>query len=99
MYHFNKKQKIILGIIITVIVGFICYYVYAGEDSQIQVENNLEIQKEESIEETYREDTIFVHISGAVKKEGLIELKAESRISDAIDKARRIKGRSFYRRY
>lgn len=87
MYNFSKKQKIILGIIIAIIVGFVCYYVYAREEVDISssdLENNLEnnIEKQE-----FSDDTILVHISGAVNKEGMVELKINSRISDAIDKA------------
>lgn len=99
MYHLNKKQKIILGILTAVVAGFICYYVYAKEDNQstqIELENNLKIQ-EETEEEGYGDDTILVHVSGAVNEEGVVELKVDSRISDAIDKARRSKRRCLYR--
>lgn len=91
MYHFNKKQKIILAILVAIVAGFICYYVYAKEDgssTQLDLENNLQIQvKEQEEEETYSDDRILVHVSGAVNKEGIVELKIDSRISDAIDKA------------
>lgn len=93
MYNFNKKQKIILGILTAIVAGFICYYVYAKEDNNdtlLALENNLEIQSEEKEEqEKYSDDIILVHISGAVNKEGIVELKIDSRISDAIEKARR----------
>lgn len=100
MYNFNQKQKIILAILIAIVVGFIFYYVYAKEDNQsiqIELENNLKIQKEETEEEGYSDDTILVHVSGAVNKEGVVELKVDSRISDAIDKARRGKRRCLYK--
>lgn len=48
MYNFSKKQKIILGIIIAIIVGFICYYVYAREEvdvSSTNLENNIETRR------------------------------------------------------
>lgn len=103
MYNFNKKQKIVLAILTTIIAGCILYYVYVKDDSnntQIELENNLDIENEVTEEqEVYSDDTIFVHISGAVNKEGLVELKVNSRISDAIDKARRSKGRCLYERY
>lgn len=89
MYNFNKRQKIILGIIIAIIVGFICYYVYAREEENgttIELENDIETQ-EETRKEEYSDDRILVHISGAVNKEGIVELKVNSRISDAIDQA------------
>lgn len=93
MYNFNKKQKVILGIIITIIIGFICYYVYAKEenDESIDLETNIETQGESQKEEKEVDDNILVHISGAVHQEGIVELKANSRISDAIEKAGGIK--------
>ena len=103
MYNFNKKQKIILGIITAIVAGFICYYVYAKEENdytQLALENNLEIQSEEIEEqEGYSDDRILVHVSGAVNKEGVVELKIDSRISDAIEKARRNTRRCLHRGY
>lgn len=102
MYHFNKKQKIILGVLIAIIGGFIYYYVYAREDndsSQINLENDIEIQEKKEEEEEYSDDRIFIHVSGAVNKEGIIELRIDSRVADAIDKARRHKRRCKCERY
>lgn len=94
MYNFNKKQKIILAILTAVVAGFICYYVYAKEekDTSLEWDNKLPIQNQE-IEKGYSDNRILVHISGAVNREGVVELKVDSRISDAIDKARRINTR------
>lgn len=93
MYNFDKKQKIILGILVAIVVGFVCYYVYAKEDesnTQIESENSLEVQDEDiEGQEGYSDDVILIHVSGAVNQEGVVELKANGRISDAIDKARR----------
>jgi len=89
MYNLNKKQKIILGILIAIVAGFICYYVYAKDNQDIttqELENNIQTNETET-EEEFSDDTIFVHVSGAVNKEGLVELKTNSRISDAIEKA------------
>lgn len=93
MYNFNKKQKIILGILLAIVAGFICYYVYAKDEnnSALEVEENLEVQEEEKEEETYSDDVILVHVSGAVNNEGVVELKAHSRVSDAIEKAGGVK--------
>ena len=94
MYNFDKKQKIIIGIIVVVIVGFIFYYVYAKDmGNNTLIENNLEIENTETneVEEYYSDEFILVHVSGAVNKEGIVELKINSRISDAIDKARGLK--------
>lgn len=89
MYNFNKKQKIILGILIAIVAGFICYYVYAKEEKDAPLEKSydLSIQNQET-EKEYSDDKILVHISGAVNREGVVELKVDSRVSDAIDKAR-----------
>lgn len=100
MYNFNKKQKVILGILTAIVAGFIFYYVYAKEEDNMQIEENLEIQNEEIEEqEVYSDDRILVHVSGAVNKEGVVELKVDSRISDAIEKARRSARRCLYGGY
>lgn len=95
MYNLNKKQKIILGILGAIVAGFVCYYVYAKDEGNntINLENDLETQEEvtEQEKEGYSDDRILVHISGAVNKEGIVELKIGSRIADAIDKAGGIK--------
>jgi len=92
MYQFNKKQKIILGVITAIIAGFICYYVYAKEDNTMsnqELENNIETKEEEAEKEgRYSDEVIFVHVSGAVVKEGVVELKVNSRMEEAIAKAR-----------
>ncbi|MCI8383586.1 MAG: hypothetical protein HFJ33_01745 [Clostridia bacterium] len=96
MYNFNKKQKIILGILITIVIAFICYYVYAKEEesmTEFDLQDNMEASEIQSNEETkqqeekYSDDRIVIHVSGAVNKEGIVELKVNSRISDAIDQA------------
>lgn len=102
MYNFSQKQKIILGILTAVVAGFICYYVYAKEDNhstQLELENNLDIQDKETKEEEYSDDRILVHVSGAVNEEGVVELKVDSRILDAIDKARGSERGCLYRGY
>lgn len=101
MYQFDKKQKIILGILTVIVIGFICYYVYAkGDNADIQeLDDSLQVQNEETKEEKYSDDIILVHVSGAVNQEGVVELKVNSRISDAIEKARRSKRRCLYKRY
>lgn len=102
MYNFNQKQKIILGILVAIVAGFICYYVYAKEDesnTQLESMSSLEVQDEETEQqEGFSDDVILVHISGAVNQEGVVELKPNSRISDAIDQARRSERRCVYRR-
>lgn len=91
MYEFNKKQKIIIVVIVSVIIiAFLCY-IYTKDKStfisseELEVENITEKETEEVKEEESQK--IIVHVSGAVNKEGIVELETDSRISDAIDKA------------
>ena len=91
MNNLNKKQKIIL-IIIIILCIFI--YIYTKKDKEIKEETNLAIEQttnEKNEEEKKEKTSIFVHISGAVNKEGVVELEENSRISDAIEKAGGIK--------
>ena len=51
MDSLEKKQKIILGIMIAIVVGFIGYYVYAKEDQkQLQEEEEFLLQPTETKE-------------------------------------------------
>lgn len=84
--NLNKKQKIILLIILFIIGGAVIYYTYSNEKNtneeglqNLQIENNVESEEKQEI--------IKVHISGAVRQEGVIELPANARIGDAIEKA------------
>lgn len=97
MSNFNKKQKMILGILGTIVAGFICYYVYAKDEGSntLEVEENLEIQEHEEKEESYSDDFILVHVSGAVNNEQIVELKVGSRVSDAIEKAGGLKEEAY----
>lgn len=91
----NKKQKIILIIVAIIVMVGIGYYIYVKDN--VNVENdkeNLEIEQQkidnnENNVDSNKNDNlnIIVHISGAVNKEGVIELKENSRIADAIEKA------------
>ena len=101
MYQYDNKKKVVLAALAAIVAGFICYYVYAKEDNNAQLafENNSTIQEETKDQEEYSDDTILVHVSGAVNREEVVELKVNSRISDAIDKVRRTKRRCLYRRY
>lgn len=90
MKYINKKQKIVLFIIIIITLG-IAYYTYTIKiNDQFNIEEqNLEIEeneREKEINENIKENTkIIVHVSGAVRNEGIVELKEKSRIADAIE--------------
>ena len=103
MYNLSKKQKIVIGIILCIISIAILFYIYTKDNTAIILaeetigENQiLENQTQEStIEEETKKDEdeskIIVHVSGAVNKEGIVELEENSRISDAINKAEGLK--------
>ena len=92
MKYINKKQKILLIIIISIITLGIIYYsqiVKTTEEFDID-EQNLEIvenKTEEKTEDIDQVAKIIVHVSGAVKQEGIIELEENSRVADAIELA------------
>lgn len=89
----SKKQKIVTIIVTTIILAGVGYFAYATETEK-QNETNLEIAKteeKEGDEKENKEEKIIVHLSGAVEKEGIIELNENSRIADAIEKAGGIK--------
>ena len=80
-----KQKKIIL--IIVLIIVLIIYYYFSTKDSTDEIDSqNLEITNTENIEEK-EEEKIVVHITGAVNKEGIVELETGARIADAIEKA------------
>ena len=91
MYEFHKKQKIIIAIIGSMIIIAFLYYIYTKENiTVISNEESLEENTVENVEEetkTEEDNKIIVHISGAVNKEGIVELEENSRISDAIYQA------------
>lgn len=90
MIGLDKKQIIIGGVIIAVIVGIIGYYFYTN--LQTNEEEIIEIEQENKIEEKNQqedieEEQIIVHIAGEVKKPGIIKTKEGARIADIIEKA------------
>lgn len=92
----NNKTKIILGLLIF-ILGIIGYYIYmnqsnfsiSDEDILISQDNTENVIDNETKNTTNEENKnmIIVHVSGAVKSEGIVELEEESRIVNAIEKA------------
>ena len=93
MKQISKKQKIILIFLGIVAVIGITYYSYTNEKNiEISQENELEVENETNeinVDEENSEKiaTIKVHVSGAVKNEGVYELEEDARIADAIEKA------------
>lgn len=96
--NFNKKNKILLIVIVAIVAIISYYFIFDRKEEWLNnQEQNLEIKEEiktnDQIENNSNEQqleknkNIIVHVSGAVNKEGIVELKNNSRIIDAIDKA------------
>ena len=94
MLEISKKQKIILIFLGIVAIIGIAYYSYVSskeenlnvsDTNELQVENQSNEIDEEEAEN--KESKIKVHISGAVKNEGVYELEEDARIIDVIEKA------------
>ena len=84
MLDFLKQRKVII-IIVVVIIGFIVWKLYnksesfSSEEALISDKNTLSESKNEE-----EEDMIIVHITGEVKKPGVVKIKQGSRIEDVI---------------
>lgn len=86
----NKKQKIIIIVIATLMLLFIGFYIInkANNSEYIEletVENEVEdntISNEETIEQE-----IIIHVTGAVKNQGIIKTNKGARIADIIEAA------------
>lgn len=92
MKYINKKQKIVLIIIISIITLGVAYYAYimkTNDEFDMEEQNLLieESKREENSEIKEENTKIVVHVSGAVKSEGIVELDKNSRVADAIEAA------------
>lgn len=89
--EFTSKQKIIIIsiIIVLIIVGIYVYNIRFSEDiNENTNENQLNTSFVENIlEKDDKNKEIIVHITGAVKKNGIVKLKDGARIYDAIEMA------------
>lgn len=91
----DKKQKIILIIVVVCILFFIGYYIinktnnlgYVELETQNNETNNNIGNNSDIIEEEMEDEDIVIHVTGAVKKQGIVKVKQGSRISDIIDAA------------
>lgn len=88
MIQLTQKQKIIVGIIIIGIFFVIVYYFYQVSQSPNyeELEKNVNVEEIQE-EEQERQNDILIHITGAVKQEGVVYLKEGARIIDAIEEA------------
>lgn len=86
MKDLTQKQKKIIGVVIGIVLLILAYFYYQKtQEPLIDDQQNLEITQNETEEKT--EEKIKVHVSGAVVQEGVIELEANARVIDAIEKA------------
>lgn len=93
----NKKKIISVTLVVISIIGFVIYLITNEKSSNINlddiVENNdkinIEDNEEKAVEDSAEEISkeIVVHITGEVKKEGVVYLKEGARVIDAIEEA------------
>ncbi len=91
MEMLSKNQKILIVIGIAVIILFVGYY-YISSTKDLYNYEELEIseeteEKEENSEKEGAEETIIVHVAGAVINQGIVKIKENSRIDDVIKAA------------
>ena len=96
MKKLNLKQKKIIAIILIILAIIAYYYLYLKNSTEEISNQDLEVnntQESNQTNETEKEteETIVVHISGAVNIEGIVELEAGSRIANAIEKVGGVK--------
>lgn len=92
MNNLNKKQKIALLIIAIAIILIVYYYINSKEQNNFEQTQQdelkiAEVENTNNENEQSKDTTIKVHVSGAVKQEGIVELIENSRVSDAIEEA------------
>ena len=81
-YLKQRKIVIIIGILVIILIGWKIYdnFSFSESDSEEVLTSNI-------VEKNKEEDMIVVHITGEVKKPGIIKIKEGSRIEDAIQVA------------
>ena len=88
MNNLNKTQKRIIIVTLILVIGIIGYYIYGRENNNIDIKEDEEIlvKTEEKIKEN-NNGKIVIHITGAVKNEGIVTLEENSRVADAVAQA------------
>ena len=92
MNEFNlKDNKVIIVIICIIIIIFLCVFFYTRsnlENEYTELDNYNMLQNETNIKQEQEDiSKIFIHVTGAVNNEGVVEIKEGSRIADAVDAA------------
>ena len=85
----NKKQKLIVGILVSIMFIFIGYYILNKTENSdyIELKQDIKYTQEEFIEEEKEDNEIIVHITGEVENEGIVKVEKDSRLIDVIEEA------------
>ena len=88
MEMLNQKQKTIVIVFAIVVIGVIAIY-YINSTKEIYNYNEIDYDVEAIIEKKEYETTenIIIHVAGAVVKNGIVEVKNNSRINDVVEAA------------
>ena len=82
---YNKKILIIIAIL--VVVGIFVIILNQHENEEIEIYETIPNEQENEIEKNDEEKNIVIHITGCVKKQGIVEVKEGARIVDVIEAA------------
>lgn len=85
----SQKQKIIAVVFIIIAIGVMIFqYINSTKEAYSYESLNVfdEQAEDKKIAET-KEEKIIVHVTGAVKKNGIVEVKENARINDVIEAA------------
>lgn len=85
MENLTSKQKTILIIVGIIVVGLFVFYMSSRMNSYGEVNLNDMIDNE--LKEEKINGRIKIHITGAIKNQGVVELEKGARIQDAIEEA------------
>jgi len=87
MFDFSKREKILLGLLLVLIISVvtISYYAFFRKEPEVA----FKLQEEPAIPVTAPVQTqkIVVHVAGAVKNPGVYTLEEGQRVKDAIEVA------------
>ncbi len=89
MEMLNQKQKIIAVTVIAIVVIVIAYY-YINSTKEVytnQTIGNIVEKTEDDEEQETKKELIKIHITGAIKSNGIVQIEENSRINDAIEAA------------
>lgn len=85
----EKNQKIILSALAIIAISLVGYYIMQKNSGDAEIINPNQYQEAYVQNAIKKEETneILVHVAGEVKDEGVVILKENSRVKDAIEEA------------